>query len=41
MLESALVAGLNSTGADALLAGVIPTPAVACLVTELGAEGAS
>jgi phosphoglucosamine mutase len=39
MLESALVAGLNSTGADALLAGVVPTPAVACLVTELGAEG--
>ena len=39
MLESALVAGLNSTGADALLAGVVPTPAVACLVTELAAEG--
>ena len=39
MLESALVAGLNSTGADALLAGVIPTPAVAYLVTELGADG--
>jgi len=39
MLESALIAGLNSTGADALLAGVVPTPAVACLVTELGADG--
>ena len=39
MLESALIAGLNSTGADVLLAGVVPTPAVACLVTELGAEG--
>lgn len=39
MLEAALVAGLNSVGADALLAGVVPTPAVACLVTELGAEG--
>jgi phosphoglucosamine mutase len=39
MLESALVAGLNSAGADALLAGVVPTPAVACLVTELGAAG--
>lgn len=39
MLESALVAGLNSTGADALLAGVVPTPAVACLVKELGADG--
>ena len=39
MLEAALVAGLNSVGADALLAGVIPTPAVACLVRELGADG--
>lgn len=39
MLEAALVAGLNSVGADALLAGVIPTPAVACLVKELGADG--
>ena len=39
MLEAALVAGLNSVGADALLAGVVPTPAVACLVTELGAAG--
>ena len=39
MLEAALVAGLNSVGADALLAGVVPTPAVACLVQELGATG--
>jgi phosphoglucosamine mutase len=39
MLESALVAGLNSVGAEALLAGVVPTPAVACLVRELGAQG--
>lgn len=39
MLEAALVAGLNSIGADALLAGVVPTPAVAGLVRELGAEG--
>ena len=39
MLEAALVAGLNSVGADALLAGVVPTPAVACLVKELGAAG--
>ena len=39
MLEAALVAGLNSVGADALLAGVIPTPAVACLIRELGADG--
>ena len=41
MLEAALVAGLNSVGADALLAGVVPTPAVACLVQELGATGGS
>ena len=39
MLEAALVAGLNSIGADALLAGVIPTPAVASLVREFGADG--
>ena len=39
MLESALVAGLNSVGADALLAGVVPTPAVASLVTQLKADG--
>jgi len=39
MLESALIAGLNSVGADILLTGVIPTPAVACLVTELSAAG--
>ena len=39
MLEAALVAGLNSIGADVLLAGVIPTPAVACLVQELKADG--
>ena len=39
MLEASLVAGLNSVGADVLLAGVVPTPAVACLVKELGADG--
>lgn len=39
MLESALVAGLNSVGAEALLAGVVPTPAVASLVTEFQADG--
>jgi phosphoglucosamine mutase len=39
MFESALVAGLTSVGAEILLAGVVPTPAVAGLVTELGAEG--
>ncbi len=39
MLEAALVAGICSGGADALLADVIPTPAVAFLTTELGADG--
>jgi len=39
MLESALVAGLNAAGCDALLAGVVPTPAVALLARELGADG--
>jgi len=39
MLEAALVAGICSGGADALLLGVIPTPAVALLVRELGADG--
>jgi len=36
MLESALVAGICSAGAQAYLAGVIPTPAVACLVKKHG-----
>lgn len=39
MLESALVAGVMSAGGTALLAGVIPTPAVALLVRELSAAG--
>ena len=39
MLEAALVAGICAGGADALLAGVIPTPAVALLTRELGADG--
>jgi phosphoglucosamine mutase len=37
MLEAALVAGLNSAGIDAVLAGVIPTPAVALLAAQTGA----
>ena len=37
MLESALIAGLCSTGFDVRLAGVIPTPAVAMLTVELDA----
>jgi len=39
MLEAALVAGICSAGSDALLAGIIPTPAVAFLTRELGADG--
>lgn len=34
MLESALVAGICSVGADAVLLGVVPTPAVAYLVKK-------
>lgn len=36
MLESAIAAGLCSVGADVLLLGVVPTPAVAYLVREKG-----
>ena len=36
MLESAIAAGLCSVGADVLLLGVVPTPAVAFLVKEKG-----
>ena len=38
MLENALVAGLCSVGADAVLVGVVPTPATAFLIRELGAD---
>jgi phosphoglucosamine mutase len=34
MLEAALVAGLCSAGADVLLAGIVPTPAVAYLTID-------
>ena len=34
MLEAALVAGLNSVGVDAVLGGVLPTPAVAMLTAK-------
>jgi phosphoglucosamine mutase len=37
-LEAAVVAGLASSGVDVLRLGVIPTPAVAYLTGELGAE---
>jgi phosphoglucosamine mutase len=38
MLEAAVVAGLTSAGADVLKVGVLPTPAVAHLTAELGAD---
>ena len=38
MLEAAVAAGLTSAGADVLRLGVLPTPAVAYLVGELGAD---
>ncbi|HVE92751.1 MAG TPA: phosphoglucosamine mutase [Actinomycetota bacterium] len=38
LLEAALVAGLASAGADVLLAGVVPTAAVAFLVAGDGAD---
>jgi len=39
MLEAALVAGICSGGADALVAGIVPTPAVSFLTRVLGADG--
>lgn len=38
MLESALTAGICSVGADVLLLGVVPTPAVAYLVEQYQAD---
>ena len=38
MFESALEAGFSAAGIDVGLLGPIPTPAVACLVRELGAQ---
>ncbi|GAA3841779.1 phosphoglucosamine mutase [Saccharothrix violaceirubra] len=38
MLEAAVVAGLAAAGADVLRVGVLPTPAVAFLVADLGAD---
>ena len=40
MLEAALVAGVASAGRNALLLGVVPSPAVACVAREIGAPGA-
>ena len=39
LIEQALVAGILSAGVDALVAGVLPTPAIAALVPTLGAAG--
>lgn len=39
MLEGALSAGLNSAGIDVLYVGVVPTPAIACLIKTLEADG--
>jgi phosphoglucosamine mutase len=38
MLESALAAGVAAAGGDALLGGVLPTPAAAVLVKKLGLD---
>ena len=38
MLESALEAGLSAAGVDVYLLGPIPTPAIAFLTTDLGAQ---
>jgi len=38
MLETAVIAGLTSEGVDALLVGVLPTPAVAYLTAAYGAD---
>jgi len=39
MLANALAAGLNSAGADVILVGVVPTPAVAQLIPRWGCHG--
>ncbi|MCL2136514.1 MAG: phosphoglucosamine mutase [Coriobacteriia bacterium] len=38
-LEEGLVRGINAAGGKALLAGIIPTPAIAFLVKEYSADG--
>jgi phosphoglucosamine mutase len=38
-LQAGLVAGIQAAGGQAMLAGIIPTPAVAFLVSEYGAAG--
>jgi phosphoglucosamine mutase len=39
MLEAAIVAGIASAGRNALLLGIVPTPAVACVAREVNAPG--
>jgi len=39
MLEGALSSGLNSAGIDVLYLGILPTPAVACMIKILEADG--
>lgn len=39
MLEGALSSGLNSAGVDVLYLGTLPTPAVACMIKILDADG--
>lgn len=41
LLEAALVAGITSVGADVVLLGILPTPAVAHLTKALGADAAA
>ena len=38
MIESALASGFNSAGINVKLAGIVPTPAIAMLVKEIGAS---
>ncbi|MDR3710282.1 MAG: phosphoglucosamine mutase [Capsulimonadaceae bacterium] len=38
MLESALASGLSATGVRVLAPGLLPTPAVACITREIGAD---
>ena len=39
MLESAVCSGIMSMGGTAMVAGIIPTPAIALLVKQLGCDG--
>ena len=39
LLEQALISGALSAGADCLPAGILPTPAIACLTRQLEADG--